>query len=128
MYMTLSFSYFLCQNLVQFNNGSQRIHITQRHSWALLLTLSWIWIMNSRVMVHDMKDIGDIVDSPIHSFYSHTHLFESWNKLLEVVKDSSKRLEGTLSKGTEELSKLNLEFTLNLNYFFKVMVNFMKDL
>ena len=47
-----------------------------------------MWIMNSRVMVNDMKDLGDIVDSWIHYTHSHSHLLESPNKLLEVVKDS----------------------------------------
>ena len=88
-----------------------------------------MWIMNSRVMVHDMKDIGDIVDSWIYFPHSHAHLLESRNKLLEVVQDSLKGLEETLSKGSEELSKLKLNFTLNLNYYyFKVVVHVMNDL
>ena len=68
--------------------------------------------MNSKVMVHDMKDLGDIVHSWIHFPQSHAHLLESWNKLLEVVEESSKGLEWTLSKGSEKLSKLNIHFTL----------------
>ena len=51
-----------------------------------------MWIMNSRVIVHDIKDLGDTVDSWIHSTRSHAHLLESWNKLLEIVEDSSKGL------------------------------------
>ena len=66
-----------------------------------------MWIMNSRVMVHDMKDLGDSVDSWIHSPHSNAHLLESWNKLLEIVEDSSKRLKGTFSKNSEEPSKLD---------------------
>ena len=87
-----------------------------------------MWIMNSRVMVHDMKDLGDIIDLLIHSPHSQSHLLEFWNKLLEGVEDFSKGLEGTLSKGPEELSKLRLEFNLNLNYCFKVIIHIMNDL
>ena len=76
---------------------------------------SWV-TCNSPIKVHDIKDLGDIVNSWIHPPHSHAHLLESWNKLLEVVEGSSKGLIGTLSKGLEELSKLNLNFTLNLNY------------
>ena len=45
-----------------------------------------------------------------------------------TYEDSSKGLEWTLSKGSEELSKLNLYFTLNLNYCFKVKIHIMNDL
>ena len=78
-------------------------------------------------MVHDMKDQGHIVDIWIHSPHSHAHLLEFWNKLLEVVEDSSKGLKKTLSKGAKELSKLNLNLTLNLNYNLKVMIHVMND-
>ena len=54
-----SLSYLLLQKLVQIDSWSQTIHNwTQRLSWILLLTLSRMWIMNSRVMVYNMKDIN----------------------------------------------------------------------
>ena len=42
----------------------------------------------------------DKVDSWINPLH-HSHFIESWNKLLGVVEDSSKWLEGTLSKGSK---------------------------
>ena len=78
-----------------------------------------MWIINSRVMLHVMIDIGDILDSCICSHHTHSHLLEYWNKLLEVVEESSIRLEGTLSKGSEELSKLNLKFYLEFELLFQ---------
>ena len=100
MYMNLPIFCILPQNIVQSKDGSKRIHNwTERLSWTLLLTLSWMWIMHSGIIVHDMKDLGDILEPWIHSPHSYSHLLESWNKLLEIIEDSLKRLEGTLSKG-----------------------------
>ena len=85
--MYTSILILLLTSLIQIIDGSLRIH-----NWTLLLTLPWMWIMNSRVMVLYMKDLGDIVDSWIYS-HPHAHLLDSWNKLLEVVEDSSKWLK-----------------------------------
>ena len=46
---------------------------------------------------HDKK-----IESWINSVHPNTQLLESWNNLLDVVVDSTKRLTGTLSKGLEE--------------------------
>ena len=63
-----------------------------------------------------MKDIGDIVDSWVHSPNSHVYLLESWKKFIEVVEGSSKGLKGTPSKGSEDLTEISINFTFNLNY------------
>ena len=93
MYMNFLILLFTSSKFISIDDGSQRIqNLTWRLSWTLLLTLSWIWFMNSIVIVHDMKDTGDIVDSWIHILHSYTHLLESYNKLVEVVEGSSKGL------------------------------------
>lgn len=54
-----SFLYLFTQNLTQIDDGSRMIHNwAQRIPWTLLLTLYWMWIMISRVMIHDTKDLN----------------------------------------------------------------------
>ena len=51
--LPFSFFFLLPQNIVQVDKWSKRIQSwTQRYSWTLLITLSWMWIMNSRFMLH----------------------------------------------------------------------------
>ena len=53
------------------------------------------------------ESYDDKLDFGIHSPYYQTHLLESWNNLLEIVEDSSKRHKGTFSKCLKELTRYN---------------------
>ena len=75
-----------------------------------------MWIMNLRVMVYDMKDLGDTVESWIHSPHSHAHFLESWKKLLEAKKAPQKNSKGLSQKVQKNSQNLTLNFYLNLNY------------
>ena len=64
-----------------------------------------MWIMNSIVMVNGMKDQGDMLDLWLNSTQSHAHLLDFWNKLLEVVDDSSTGHKRTFLEHSTEFSK-----------------------
>ena len=81
-------------------------------------------------MIHNMKDLDDNVDSRIHFHHSHTHLLESWNKLLEIKDVFSKYSKGLskILKIQKNSQDLTLSSTLNLNYEFKVIICGRKDI
>ena len=86
-----------------------------------------MWIMNSRIMVHDMKDLGDSSYLWIYTLQSYTHLLESWSKLLEVVQDFSKGLKMTFLERSKGFSKLKSQLYLEFELWIQGYDNFRND-
>lgn len=75
-------------------------------NYTLNTPLNMNYELKSYFSLHEWS-CDDKVDSWIHSSHSNSHLLDCWNKLLDVIEDSSKRIKGTFSKYLKELSRLH---------------------
>ena len=96
----------------------------------LNFTLNFLLNMNYEFKSFDSWYGGshdDKVESWINSLHPHTTLLESWNKLLEVVDDSSKGLKGIFLVHSKEFSKLNSQLYFEFELWIKGYDHFRTD-